>query len=388
MSCVPLPCVGDIARAVCVALERIRPDVVAGGRGRRGGDGRRARRGRAPACPIARLGAGLRCGDRNAAREINRIAIDELATRLYTDGEFADEQLVSEGVARAASCASAARSRRSSRAGVSRRCSWRRGAPRACRVGTTSSSTSSAARLSTIRSRSSTASARWSRATRWCSVSTPRPRRARRHGPAGPARRRRSVRRGPAGVRRVPLAAGRRRRRAHRLRRRSGGELRPGRRLLHADSRERADPHAHARNQPAARETIRPRSRTCASAPPPSATPIRCRCGTKARVRASPRTCSSAPGRTRDPPPHQRRPSPVRSTTPSDWLRARVAQRDGCGASARRGRRGGSAPAGQRDRGDRALCAHSSSTCSTPAPAPASRRRSRRSAPWPRSGTA
>jgi UDP-N-acetylglucosamine 2-epimerase (non-hydrolysing) len=47
--------------------------------------------------PIARLGAGLRCGDRNAAREINRIAIDELATRLYTDGEYADEQLISEG---------------------------------------------------------------------------------------------------------------------------------------------------------------------------------------------------------------------------------------------------------------------------------------------------
>jgi UDP-N-acetylglucosamine 2-epimerase (non-hydrolysing) len=48
--------------------------------------------------PVARLGAGLRCGDRNARREINRIAIDTLAARLYTDDDIADEQLRLEGV--------------------------------------------------------------------------------------------------------------------------------------------------------------------------------------------------------------------------------------------------------------------------------------------------
>jgi UDP-N-acetylglucosamine 2-epimerase (non-hydrolysing) len=49
---------------------------------------------------LARLGAGLRCGDRGDRREINRIAIDALSSRLYTDGDLADETLLGEGVAR------------------------------------------------------------------------------------------------------------------------------------------------------------------------------------------------------------------------------------------------------------------------------------------------
>ena len=47
--------------------------------------------------PLARLGAGQRCGDRGDRGEINRIAIDELAIRLYTDSDVADEHLLAEG---------------------------------------------------------------------------------------------------------------------------------------------------------------------------------------------------------------------------------------------------------------------------------------------------
>jgi UDP-N-acetylglucosamine 2-epimerase (non-hydrolysing) len=44
------------------------------------------------------VGAGLRCGDRGDTREINRIAMDELACRLYTDDADASERLRAEGV--------------------------------------------------------------------------------------------------------------------------------------------------------------------------------------------------------------------------------------------------------------------------------------------------
>jgi UDP-N-acetylglucosamine 2-epimerase (non-hydrolysing) len=86
----------DVARAVSAALATTRPDVVLVA-----GDGEEALAATLAAAragvPIARLGAGLRCGDRSSEREINRIAIDELATRLYTDSEYADEQLCAEG---------------------------------------------------------------------------------------------------------------------------------------------------------------------------------------------------------------------------------------------------------------------------------------------------
>jgi UDP-N-acetylglucosamine 2-epimerase (non-hydrolysing) len=49
--------------------------------------------------PIARLGAGLRCGDRNAPEEVNRLVLDGLANRLYTDGADAHDRLRGEGVA-------------------------------------------------------------------------------------------------------------------------------------------------------------------------------------------------------------------------------------------------------------------------------------------------
>jgi UDP-N-acetylglucosamine 2-epimerase (non-hydrolysing) len=47
--------------------------------------------------PLARIGAGLRCDDRGIEAEINRIVLDELATRLYVDGETAAERLHAEG---------------------------------------------------------------------------------------------------------------------------------------------------------------------------------------------------------------------------------------------------------------------------------------------------
>ena len=47
--------------------------------------------------PIARIGAGLRCDDRGVEGELNRIVLDELAQRLYADGDTAAERLHAEG---------------------------------------------------------------------------------------------------------------------------------------------------------------------------------------------------------------------------------------------------------------------------------------------------
>jgi UDP-N-acetylglucosamine 2-epimerase (non-hydrolysing) len=47
--------------------------------------------------PIARLGAGLRCGDRAVESEINRMVLDELAALLLADGEQAVANLREEG---------------------------------------------------------------------------------------------------------------------------------------------------------------------------------------------------------------------------------------------------------------------------------------------------
>jgi UDP-N-acetylglucosamine 2-epimerase (non-hydrolysing) len=48
--------------------------------------------------PVARVGAGLRCGDRSLGEEINRIVLDNLADRVYADGEEAVRHLLDEGV--------------------------------------------------------------------------------------------------------------------------------------------------------------------------------------------------------------------------------------------------------------------------------------------------
>jgi UDP-N-acetylglucosamine 2-epimerase (non-hydrolysing) len=48
--------------------------------------------------PIARLGAGLRCGDRAAGDEVNRIVLDAMAERLYTDSSTGVRALRAEGV--------------------------------------------------------------------------------------------------------------------------------------------------------------------------------------------------------------------------------------------------------------------------------------------------
>jgi UDP-N-acetylglucosamine 2-epimerase (non-hydrolysing) len=90
-----MPAAG-VARAVESALEQCRPSVVL-----IAGDGDAALAAALTAArhdvPIARVGAGLRCDDRGVASEINRIVLDELATRYYVDGEEAAERLRAEG---------------------------------------------------------------------------------------------------------------------------------------------------------------------------------------------------------------------------------------------------------------------------------------------------
>ena len=85
-----------VAKLVTAAIERARPEVALVA-----GDDDAVLAGTLAAVqagvPIARVGAGLRCRDRSLGREINRLAIDELAERLYTDSEAADEQLRAEG---------------------------------------------------------------------------------------------------------------------------------------------------------------------------------------------------------------------------------------------------------------------------------------------------
>jgi UDP-N-acetylglucosamine 2-epimerase (non-hydrolysing) len=87
----------EVAEAARLAVRRGRPDVALVA----GDDDAALACALAMDCagvPIARLGAGLRCGDRCARREINRIAIDSLSARLYTDDDIADEQLRLDGV--------------------------------------------------------------------------------------------------------------------------------------------------------------------------------------------------------------------------------------------------------------------------------------------------
>jgi UDP-N-acetylglucosamine 2-epimerase (non-hydrolysing) len=87
----------EVVKAVEAAIERHRPSFVV-----LAGDSdaavesalAAARRG----VPIARLGAGLRCGDRDVRQEVNRIVLDAMADRLYTDGEDATQRLLDEGV--------------------------------------------------------------------------------------------------------------------------------------------------------------------------------------------------------------------------------------------------------------------------------------------------
>lgn len=48
--------------------------------------------------PIARVGAGLRCGDFSLSEEINRMLVDRLADVLFTDGREVADQLGYEGI--------------------------------------------------------------------------------------------------------------------------------------------------------------------------------------------------------------------------------------------------------------------------------------------------
>jgi UDP-N-acetylglucosamine 2-epimerase (non-hydrolysing) len=83
--------------AVEVALDRLRPAFVVVA-----GDGEAAVEAALAAfrrdVPIARLGAGLRCGDRGVHAEVNRLVLDELAGLLLVDGEDAADLLRGEGV--------------------------------------------------------------------------------------------------------------------------------------------------------------------------------------------------------------------------------------------------------------------------------------------------
>lgn len=84
------------ADAVAAAIERTRPACVL-----IAGDGEAAVEAALAAyrtgVPIARLGAGLRCGDRGVEAEINRLVLDELATLLLADGDGAVAHLRAEG---------------------------------------------------------------------------------------------------------------------------------------------------------------------------------------------------------------------------------------------------------------------------------------------------
>ena len=86
----------SIAAAVESALVRDRPAfaLIAGD-----GDVAVAAAMSAESCgvPIVRIGAGLRCDDRGVEAEVNRVVLDELAARLYVDGDGAAERLQAEG---------------------------------------------------------------------------------------------------------------------------------------------------------------------------------------------------------------------------------------------------------------------------------------------------
>jgi len=87
----------DAARSTAAALDSTRPDValVAGDSDLALAATLAATR---AGVPVARVGAGLRSGDRGDPREINRVAIDELAARLYADDADAYEGLRAEGL--------------------------------------------------------------------------------------------------------------------------------------------------------------------------------------------------------------------------------------------------------------------------------------------------
>jgi len=95
---------GPASAAVATAVDRALLRAGAGAVALVAGDGdavvtaalTAARRG----VPIARVGAGLRGGDRTVRAEINRLALDELAARLYVNDDLAAERLWHEGVAR------------------------------------------------------------------------------------------------------------------------------------------------------------------------------------------------------------------------------------------------------------------------------------------------
>ena len=90
------PAAAAPASAVAAAIERARPAWVLVA-----GDGDAAVEAALTAyglgVPIARLGAGLRCGDRAVDAEINRMVLDELASLLLADGEDAVANLREEG---------------------------------------------------------------------------------------------------------------------------------------------------------------------------------------------------------------------------------------------------------------------------------------------------
>jgi UDP-N-acetylglucosamine 2-epimerase (non-hydrolysing) len=87
----------DVDAALEAVLSRTRPAVVLSA-----GDGDQAVAAALVAArhgiPIARVGAGLRSGDRGAKDEINRLVLDNLADRLYVDGDGSAELLRAEGV--------------------------------------------------------------------------------------------------------------------------------------------------------------------------------------------------------------------------------------------------------------------------------------------------
>jgi UDP-N-acetylglucosamine 2-epimerase (non-hydrolysing) len=90
---------GSVAATVEAAIDRARPELVF-----LSGEGDAAVAAALVAgrlgVRIARLGAGLRCGDRTVGEEIDRIVLDAVADRLYADGEGAVMHLLAEGIPR------------------------------------------------------------------------------------------------------------------------------------------------------------------------------------------------------------------------------------------------------------------------------------------------
>ncbi len=208
--------------------------------------------------PVAHIESGLRSGDWTMPEEVNRVLTDALSDLLFTHSPEGETNLAAEGIG--------ARPRALRRQHDDRLAAPLR-APRpcACRLGDRRCGRGKYV-LVTLHRPSNVDEPAAARAHRRRSArARPAPpdrvpdpsahaRPARRHRRARPPGGRRRPLHRAAGLPRLPLAAGRRRRRPDGLRWRAGGDVGARRGVLHAASEHRASRHDHAR------------ARTCCSA--------------------------------------------------------------------------------------------------------------------------